>query len=332
MADGAMADRVGALVVLVALGLGEGLALGALLLGWPLPALVLHLACSAAALALRSRVGCGGHPAGVLRLAAATLPALGPAAVLGGLAALLLAAPRPAAAGELPEDPVEARLAAIAAARDLPGGLRLEALGDVLRWGDAGQRARAVELAATAPHPGVEALLRLALADPEPRVRAGAEAARHAAERRLAERAEALRGAARDAAARRALARHLDRAARSGLLEPARAAAFRAEAARLWQELAAAAPEDAEAPAALGGALLALGDLPGARAALEAALARGLATPATLGRLAECLYRARDFAALDALLARWRPAIAAEAADHAPLSPAWRLWLAGAGR
>lgn len=324
-----MADQVSALIALAGLGLGQGLALAAALLGWLPAAAMLHAACILAALALRPPAGRSGYAAGVLRFAASTLPALGPAAVLGGIVALLLGAPRPAAAGALPDDPVEARLAAIAAARNLPDGLLLEALGDVLRWGHAGQKARAVDLAAARLRPGGEALLRLALADPDPLLRARAEAARPAAEKRLVAEAEALRAGGRDPAARRALARHLDRAAFSGLLDPARATAFRTEAAGLWRGLAEAAPEDAEAPAALGRDLLALGDLVGARVALEAALARGLTTPATLGWLAECLYRARDLAGLDALVARWEPVVGAEAAGHGPLAPAWRLWLAG---
>jgi tetratricopeptide (TPR) repeat protein len=223
---------------------------------------------------------------------------------------------------------VEARLLAIAASGRLPDGLLLEALGDVLHWGTATQKARAVELAAETLRPGGEALLRLALAAPDPRLREAAEAARPAAERHLVAEAERLRPAARGEAARRALARHLDRAAHSGLLEPARAAAFRTEAVALWRSMAEADPRDAEAPAALGRDLLALGDLPAARKALEAALSRSLATPATLGWLAECLFRARDWAALEALVARWEPILSQEAQGHAPLSPAWRLWLA----
>jgi hypothetical protein len=326
------AGRAGVLPVLAALALAEALALGALLRGWWPPALALHLACVVAALALRPPAARGGHPAAVLRLVASLLPVLGPAAVLGGLAALLLAAPRDAAVEALPDDPVEARLAAIAAARDLPDGLLLEALGDVLRWGTGPQKARAADLAAESLRPGGEALLRLALLDPDAGLRARAEAARPAAERRLVAAAAALRAAAAqapaDMARRRALARHLDGAAYSGLLDPAQAAAFRTEAVAQWRSLAEAVPADAEAPAALGRGLLALGDLGAARGALEAALARSVATPAVLGWLAECLYRARDLPALDALLARWRPILEAEATGHAPLSPAWRLWLA----
>jgi tetratricopeptide (TPR) repeat protein len=233
-------------------------------------------------------------------------------------------------AGPLPEDSVEARLAAIAGARDLPDGLLLEALCDVLRWGNAAQRARAVEIAAAKPGIGGEALLRLALADPDPGLREAAEEARSVAEARLVAAADALRRNGGDLPPRRALARQLDRAAQSGVLDPLRSAAFQAEAAGIWRGLAAADPEDAEAAAALGRDLLALGDLPGARAALEAAVMRGRATPALLGWLAECLFRARDFAALEALVARWQPMVAEEAAGQAALGPAWRLWLAGA--
>jgi tetratricopeptide (TPR) repeat protein len=323
-----MAERSGVLVTLGALAGGQALALGALLAGWWPLALLLHLACILAAWLLRPPASRGGRLPAVLRLVAALLPAAGPAAVLGGLLTLLLVPPRVRRAGALPEDPVEARLVAIAEARNLPDGLLLEALGDVIHWGTAAQKAKAVALAARTAGPGGEALLRRALAGPDPRLREAAEAARPAAEAALAATADALRAAGRDTASRRALARHLDRAAGSGLLDRATALAFRAEAAGLWRLVSEAEPDDAEASAALGRDLLSLGDLPAARAALEAAMARGRTTPATLGCMAECLFRARDFAALDALVARWRPMVAEAAASHAPLAPAWRLWLA----
>jgi hypothetical protein len=47
-----------------------------------------------------------------------------------------------------------------------------------------------------------------------------------------------------------------------------------------------------------------------------------------IGWLAECLFRARDFAAMDALVARWRPVLETEAAAVGALAAAWRLWLA----
>jgi tetratricopeptide (TPR) repeat protein len=196
----------------------------------------------------------------------------------------------------MPEDPIDARLAAVAVARDLPDGLLLEALGDVLRWGTPKQKAQAIGLAARDLRPGGEALLRLAVADPA--VRDRAEALRPVAERQLLARAEALRAAG---GASRGLARHLDRAAFSGLLDPEQEAAFRAEAMAVWQRLAETHPGDAEAQAALGRDLLALGRFAEARRALEAALSLGVATPAVIGWLAECHFRARDFTALDAL-------------------------------
>ncbi|WP_439599455.1 hypothetical protein, partial [Falsiroseomonas sp.] len=120
-----------------------------------------------------------------------------------------------------------------------------------------------------------------------------------------------------------------DRAAQSGLLDAPRADACRAEAAGLWQALAEEGA-DAEAETALGRALLALGDLPAARAALESAVTRGAAGAVAIGWLAECLFRARDFAALEALVARWRPLLEAEAQGGVagPHGAAWRLWLA----
>lgn len=319
--------------ILLGLVLGEALVATALWLGWWPAALVLHLGCCVALIFLpRPGADAAGWPGAVLRVVTALLPALGPAPAVGALLALASGAPRGlrAAAAPLPEDPLEARLDAIAAARDIPGGLLLEALGDVLRWGTPPQKARALDLAAAGFRPGGEALLRLAMSDPDPAVRARAEAVRPEAERRLLLQAEELRAASRGGdEAVRALARHLDRAAYSGLLDPARAATFREEAAGLWRSLTQRNPEDAEAQAALGRDLLALGDLPAARAALEAALARSVATPAVIGWLAECLFRARDFAAMDALLAHWRPVLEMEAAGNAPLSPVWRLWLAG---
>lgn len=312
-----------ALPVLIGLALAEGLAVIALLRGWWAAALALHLlACFA--LVILPRGATGGRPAAVLRLTRLLLPALGPAAAAGGLIALFAGrAAAPAPLHDTPDDPIEARLAAVATARNLPEGLLLEALGDALRWGNARQKALAIDLAVRDFRTGGEALLRLAQDDPDPAVRARADAARPIAERRLIARADALRGG--DA---RTLARHMDRAAYSGLLDPPRATACRMEAVALWRGIAAAQPHDAEACAALGRGLLALGRLGEARTALEAALANSVATPAVLGWLAECLFRARDFAALDALVARWEPLLAQQRAGTAPLAAAWRLWLA----
>jgi Flp pilus assembly protein TadD len=317
-----------ALPILAGLTAAEALVVFALAQGWWAAAALLHAAACGAAFLL-PRDHSGSAPAGVMRAVRATLPALGPAAVAGGLAALAFARLVPAAPPlrDLPEDPIDARLAAVAAARDLPDGLLLEALGDVLRWGTPRQKEQAIGLAARDLRPGGEALLRLAVADPDRTVRERAEALRPTAERQLLARAEALRAAGGPS---RGLARHLDRAAFSGLLDPEQEAEFRAEAMAVWQRLAAAQPNDAEAQAALGRDLLALGRLGEARRALEAALALGVATPSVIGWLAECHFRARDFTALDALLQRWRPVIEAEAARPARLAMAWRLWLGAA--
>ncbi|NKE43967.1 hypothetical protein HB662_04205 [Roseomonas frigidaquae] len=344
------AGVAGEALILAGLAMGQALVVLALGLGWWLVALVLHLGCCLALL-LRPAPPPDAEPwaTAVLRLLTATLPALGPLAIPGALAALALGVPRRLrrVAPPLPEDPVDARLDAIALARDVPDGLLLESLGDVLRWGHARQKARALDLAAEPARPGGVALLRLALSDADPAVRARTELLRPQVERRLLEAAEALRAVARGQsgangrAAQRALARALDRAAFSGLLEPPRADACRAEAAGLWQALAEAAPDggpeggDAEAEAALGRNLLALGDLPAARRALEAAVTRGAAGGSAIGWLAECLFRARDFAALEALVLRWRPLLEAEARRAAVTGPhaaAWRLWLAEAPR
>ena len=306
-----------AVPVLLGLGAGQALVGAALLQGWLPAAGLLHLGlCALLPLLRQLDPPPAGWSGAVLRVTAAALPALGPLAALAGLVAVVAGPPRGWAdprGAPLPEDPMEARLTAIAVptapgAAPLPAGLLLEALGDVLRWGTAAQKARALDLVAQGGRPGADALLRLALLDPDPALRARAEAARPAAARRLIDRAAALHEAARGGAtgALRALARHLDAAAHSGLLDPARAAQFRAEAAGLWQSLVEQAPEDGEAQAALGRDLLVLGNLPAARGALEAALARGVATPGVLGWLAECLFRLRDFAALEALVAGWR--------------------------
>ena len=322
-----------AALVLAGIALAEALVAAALLLGWLPGALLLHLPlCLALLLVRRIDPAPAGWPGAVLRATMPLLPALGPLAALGAGVAVLLGPPRGLRVdtGRVTEDPLEARLDAIAAAPGIPDGLLVEALGDVLHWGTPAQKARAVEMAAAELRPGGEALLRVALGDPDAAVRRTAEAARPGVERRFLATAEALRQAARGggASARRALARHLDRAAFSGLLDLRRADACRAEAAGIWQALGEAHPEDAEAQAALGRDLLALGNLDAARAALEAALARGVATPAVIGWLAECLFRARDFAAMDALVVRWRPVLDAEAAAVGALAAAWRLWLA----
>jgi hypothetical protein len=321
-----------ALLVLLGIALAQSLVATALLLGWLAGALLLHIpACLALLLVRRLDPPPAGWPGAVLRVTMALLPSLGPLAALGGLLAVAMGAPRGfrLPAGPPPEDPLEARLAAIAAAPGVPDGLLVEALGDVLHWGTAPQKARALDIAQDALRPGGEALLRVALGDPDAAVRDRAEQVRPAVERRLLARAETLRAAARAGrlADRRALARHLDRAAFSGLLDPARADACRAEAAGLWQALGEALPEDAEAQAALGRDLLALGDLAAARLALESALARGVATPAVIGWLAECLFRLRDYAAMDALVTRWRPVLEEEALGVGALAAPWRLWL-----
>lgn len=321
-----------AFLILLGIALAQALVATALLLGWLAGALLLHIpVCLSLLLARRLDPPPAGWPGAVLRVTMALLPALGPVAALGGVLAVAMGAPRGLRLpeGPPPEDPLEARLAAIAAAPGVPDGLLVEALGDVLHWGTPAQKARALDIAQDALRPGGEALLRVALGDPDAGVRDRAEQVRPAVERRLLARAETLRAAARAGrvADRRALARHLDRAAFSGLLDPARADACRAEAAGLWQALGEAMPEDAEAQAALGRDLLALGDLAAARLALESALARGVATPAVIGWLAECLFRLRDYAAMDALVARWRPVLEEEAAGIGALAASWRLWL-----
>lgn len=321
-----------AFLLLLGIALAQSLVAGALWLGWLAGALLLHVSvCLALLLVRRLDPPPAGWPGAVLRVTMAVLPALGPLAALGGVVAAVLGPPRGLRLPEAPpaEDPLEARLEAIRAAPGVPDGLLVEALGDVLHWGTATQKARAIDIAQDALRPGGEALLRMALSDPDAAVRERAEQARPAVERRLLVAAEALRGAARtgNPADRRALARHLDRAAFSGLLDQPRADACRAEAAGLWQALGEAMPEDAEAQAALGRDLLALGDLASARLALESALARGVATPAVLGWLAECLFRLRDYAAMDALVARWRPVLEDEAAGIGMLAGPWRLWL-----
>lgn len=312
-----------------------------LLLGWLVAALLLHLGvCAVLFLLPRLDTPRAGWPGAILRVSIAALPALGPLAALAGLCALAFGPPPldpDPAGGPLPDDPMEARLAAFAApaspsAAPLPSGLLLEALGDVLRWGTPGQKARVLKVATQPGRRGGDALLCLALLDPDPALRARAEAARPAAARYLLQKIGALHEAARNAesARLRDLARHLDAAAYGGLLEPTRATQCRADAAGLWQSLVEQAPDDSEAQAALGRDLLVLGDLHAARDALEAALACGVATPGVLGWLAECLFRLRDFAALEALIARWRPVLQAEQVEPGALAPAWRLWLASA--
>ena len=327
------------MLALLGLAVLEALVGAALWQGWWMAAVLLHAGACASLLLLRlMEPPPVGWPGAVLRISAAALPGLGPLATTAGLLALAIGPPRgamPAPARALNEDPMEARLAALGApvspgAAPLPTGLLLEVLGDVLRWGNATQKARALDLAAQGGRPGGDVLLRLALLDPDPALCARAEAARPGAARRLIEQADARRAAALgpDPMMARRLARQLDHAAFSGLLEPERATQFRAEAAGLWRSLLESAPQDAEAQAALGRDLLVLGDLPAARAALEAALERGVATPGVLGWLAECLFRARDFAALESLVARWRPLLEADLAEAGVLRPAWRLWLA----
>jgi hypothetical protein len=339
-------EALGLAPLLVGLTLTQAVVALLLGLGWWGAALALHLACCLALPLIRPILPEEGWSGAVARLLRALLPGLGPLAVLGALAALALGMPRRlrAAVPPLPEDPLDARLEALATARPgtLPDGLLLESLADVLRWGHAGQKARALDIAADPARPAGVALLRLALGDPDPAVRARAEALRPAVEQRLLDRAEVLHAAARGGAGaeglatQRALARALDRAALSGLLEPAAADAARAEAAGLWQALAESAGPagDAEAEAALGRALLALGDLPAARLALDAAVMRGAAGETRLAWLAECLFRARDFAALEALVQRWRPALedASRRGATGPEAGAWRLWLSATQR
>ncbi|NKC34628.1 hypothetical protein, partial [Falsiroseomonas selenitidurans] len=191
-------------LALVGLAVAQFLAVLALGVGWWHGALALHLLCCLVLpflLRLRPRPDAApsaeAWAVAQLRLAAALLPALGPLAMTGALAAWIAGPPcrlrrvRP----PLPEDPLDARLDAIGDAPAVPQGLLLESLGDVLRWGHAGQKARALDLAAEPARPGGVALLRLALADADPAVRARAEALRPAVEDRLLAAAEAQRAA-----------------------------------------------------------------------------------------------------------------------------------------
>jgi hypothetical protein len=319
-------------LALLGLALAQVLVLLALVGQWWLAAALLHgAACATLPLMLRMDPPPAGHVGAVLRATAAALPALGPLAAAAGLVAWVCGPGRAAApAMAWPDDPMEARLAAIATPPPpgtpaMPGGLVLEALADVLRWGTARQKARAVELAARGERPGGDTVLALALRDPDPALRADAEAARPRVAGRLLAQVAAQRAAGGQA---RSLARLLDRAAHGDMLDPSDATACRMEAVALWRAIARSAPEDSEAQAALGRGLMALGEMQAARAALEAALARGVASPGVLGWLAECLFRMRDFASLDALLTRWRPVLdQSVAANDSVLTPAWRLWL-----
>lgn len=333
MASGKAARDVNpAPLALLGLALAQVLVLLALVGQWWVAAALLHGAtCATLPLLLRLEPAPEGHVGAVLRATAAALPALGPLAAAAGVLVWVFGASRaPLSAAALPADPMEARLAAIAVppppgAPAMPGGLLLEALADVLRWGTAQQKLRAVDLAARGGRPGGEAVLALALRDPDAAVRAHAEAARPGVARRLLEQVAARRAAAGDP---RAVARLLDRAAHSDMLDADQATECRAQAVALWRAIAQSAPDDSEAQAALGRGLMALGEMEAARGALEAALARGVASHGVLGWLAECLFRMRDFASLDALLARWQPVLdQSVAANDSVLTPAWRLWL-----
>jgi hypothetical protein len=337
-------------LVFAGLALAETLVLIALLAELWLAAGLLHTASILSLGPLLRATGAtdptrrgGALPA--LRVTAALLPALGLLAVAGGLTALLLRSWQPAPPAPLPEDPMAARLAAMARPQGadgppLPPGFVLEALADVLRWGTQSQRMAAVDLAARGERGGAEAVLLLALRDPDPALRSHAEAVRPAAARRLmaalAQRRAALTGSRfgsdpRIPDATRRLALAIEEAVRTELLDPDSSRMLQEEAVALWRALALAQPGDVEVEAAVGRGLLRLNRLTEARAALEAAMARGVVAPGVVEWLAECLFRLRDFGALDALIAAWRPLLETIVEERSsPLAPVWRLWLARA--
>jgi DUF971 family protein len=305
----------------VALALWHGAWAEALALHLPLaalPAVALHRGWSAAPW---------------LRVLAPLLPPLGPlaAALALPLAALLALRGRPAAGAASwsahlfpqPEsDALAQRAEGLArhAAQHDPDGIG--AFRAVLHGGTLAQQEHVLAVMAREFRTGFAPLLREALASPAPGLRAQAAAGLSLAQGRAEEQLQALRRAGEPAPV---LARALDDAANSGLFEADRAAQLRAEAVRLWQRHLAARPDDAAAQAALGRDLLALGDAGAAQASLRQALARGLATPAVLGWLAEALYAAGDLDAVAALLAEHRAVLAEPGAALAgPV--AW--WLA----
>jgi hypothetical protein len=313
---------------------GQAGLVAALLFGLGWVALAAHILACASLIAVLPRI-MDGPWAGPLRLLAITLPVLGPFALLAGMVALA-ASPRLRRDGTDAEawraslfpatDAVDMNdrlkhLAENAQARR--GADRVVAFADVLERGDLSQQERVVALMAREYRPDFAPLLRAALNAPTRPLRAQAAAALTMIETRLSAEAQSMRQAG-DAVA---LARKLDEMANSGLLEAGRARALRSEAAALWRSRLAAAPQDAEAAAALGRDLLQLDEIPAAREALEDAYALGLMSPALIGWLAEARFRTDDLAGVETLIRTHRAELMPLLATNSPLALALRLWL-----
>lgn len=328
-----------------ALGLvlaGQGLGVAAMLSGRPLLFLSLHVGtCALPVIALRRPVVEESLAVALLRLLRPLLPAMGPFAAAAGVL-VLVGAPllRRGTRGDatwrshlFPEtgtDPVARQVVALDRAGTDGDAGGVAAFADILRWGSLEQQERVVVLMSREFRPGFAPLLREALSSATPGLRAQAAAGLAMVEARFEAQGTELRRAALPGgkAALLALARHLDELANSGLLDGSRSGAIRAEAVDIYEAHLALQPDDADIQAALGRDLMQIGRLDDAVIAMQAAAARGLATPSLLGWLAECLYRRQEIGHVSRLIAEHEAVLRPVAEGQAPLAASLALWLA----
>ncbi|WP_426958256.1 tetratricopeptide repeat protein [Muricoccus radiodurans] len=290
------------------------------------------LACALPPLVLWRARDAQGVSAALMRLLLPLLPALGPVAAATGIVAQAAAPLLRYGTGRtdlrehlfprIDSDPLEAQVSELEAVGDAATAAGVTSFSDVLRWGSAVQQERVVALMAREFRPAFAPLLREALSHPTPGLRAQAAAGLSLAEARLEARTAALR----EAGGGLELARHLDDGANSGLLDPGRAATARAEAVEIYRAHLALFPEDAGAHAALGRDLMQTGRMEEAIEALGAALKRGLVTPAILGWLAECLYRAGRLDALVGLMATQGDVVRSASEAGFPVASSLEFW------
>jgi len=200
---------------------------------------------------------------------------------------------------------------------------------DMLRFGDDGSKQEIIAKLSKAFQPALAPALELALAAPDPLVRAHAAAAavdigdRFRQRRRDLE--DALAAAPGDVGATARLARHLDDHAYCGILDADTAAEARADAIVRLGDWLALAPGEGEAIKRLGRALHRQGRHAEALAYFDAAMARDGDAPDIAGWYLECLYALRDFDRLHGTATRLR-ASGAGWTPPAPLGGAVDFW------
>lgn len=277
-----------------------------------------------------------------LLLAALLAMAGGPPGALAGLGAWLIARASPGRDGE----DVTRWLATLADGNGPSGGRRagdrvldgramvvepafLASFTDMLRFGDGPSKQELIAKLSKEFQPALAPALELALAAPDPMVRAHAAAAtvdigeRFRHRRRDLEKELATAPGDPEATAR--LARHLDDYAYCGILDADSEAGIRADAIVRLGDWLALAPDEGEAVKRLGRALHRQGRHAEALAYFDMAMARDGDAPDIAGWYLECLYALRDFDRLHRVATRLR-ASGAGWTPPAPLGGAVDFW------